>query len=68
MRRLTTEALISLLLVGALIAVQAGGPAIGVVVTKGSFRIDQSEVWGNGTLFDGTTVETGPAADRKSVV
>ncbi len=62
MRRLTTEALISLILVGCLTIVQAVGPAIGVVVTRGSFRIDNSTVWGNGTLFDGTTIETGRAA------
>ncbi len=61
MRRLTTEALISLLLVGCLTVALTAGPAIGVVVTKGSFRIDNSTVWGNGTLFDGTTIETGMA-------
>jgi len=58
-RSLTTEAWISLLIVGCLTMVQATGPAIGVVVAKGSFRIDQSQVWGNGTLFEGTTIDTG---------
>jgi len=58
-RRLTSEALLSLLLVGCLTIVQAANPAIGVVVAKGSFRIDQSQVWGNGTLFEGTTIDTG---------
>lgn len=61
MRRLTTEVLVSLVLVGCLTVAQTAGPAIGVVVTKGSFRIDNSTVWGNGTLFDGTTIETGMA-------
>lgn len=62
MRRMSIEALISVILVGCLATVQAAGPAIGVIVTKGSFRIDNSTVWGNGTLFDGTTIETGQAA------
>lgn len=62
MRRLTTEALISLLVVGSLLTAQAAGPAIGVVLTKGSFQADQSQVWGNGTLFEGTTIETGQAS------
>lgn len=62
MRRLTTEAMISLLLAGCLAVVQAAGPAIGVVVARGSFQIDQSSVWGNGTLFEGTTIETGQTA------
>ncbi|MBM3746700.1 MAG: hypothetical protein FJW34_12970 [Acidobacteria bacterium] len=62
MRRLTTEASITLIVVGCLMTIQAAGPAIGVVVTRGSFRIDNSTVWGNGTLFDGTTIETGQAS------
>jgi hypothetical protein len=36
-----------------------GMPVIGVVQAQGSFRLDQSNVTGNGTLFEGTTVETG---------
>ena len=35
--------------------------AIGTVSARGDIRIDGSTVWGNGTLFDGTTVETGQA-------
>jgi hypothetical protein len=59
---MTTEALISLLLVGSLVFAQAAGPAIGVVMTKGTFQADQSQVWGNSTLFEGTTIETGKAS------
>jgi hypothetical protein len=36
-----------------------GTPVIGVVQAQGSFRLDQATVTGNGTLFEGTTVETG---------
>ena len=62
MRRVTIEVLVSLLLAGCLTTVQTAGPAIGVVLTKGSFQIDASPVWGNGTLFEGTTIETGKVA------
>lgn len=36
----------------------AAPSAIGVATAKGNFRIDQAPVSGNGTLFDGTLVET----------
>ena len=36
----------------------AATPAIGTVVAKGSFRVDDATVAGNATLFEGTTVET----------
>lgn len=58
MRPIRVETLISLILAGCLVTAQAAGPAIGVVVTKESFRIDNSTVWGNGTLLEGTTIET----------
>jgi hypothetical protein len=35
--------------------------AIGTVSARGDVRVDGNAVWGNGTLFDGTTVETGQA-------
>jgi hypothetical protein len=35
--------------------------AIGTVSARGDIRVDGNSVWGNGTLFDGTTVETGQA-------
>ncbi len=38
----------------------ATGP-IGTVSARGDVRLDGYAVWGNGTLFDGTTVETGQA-------
>ena len=38
--------------------VMAAPPSIGVAVTRGSFRVDDSSVSGNATLVEGTTVET----------
>jgi hypothetical protein len=38
--------------------------AIGVAVARGSFAVDDSQVYGNTTLFDGSTVKTGQASSR----
>lgn len=62
MPRTTLQALISLIVVGSLTILQTASPAIGVVTGKGSFRLDSATVSGNGTLFEGTTVETGATA------
>jgi len=35
--------------------------SIGTVSARGDVRVDGDTVWGNGTLFDGTTVQTGQA-------
>jgi hypothetical protein len=40
----------------------AGTPAIGIVTASGHFTLENSVVWGNSTLFDGSTVETGQAS------
>ena len=42
----------------------AGSPAIGIVTASGHFTVERSEVWGNSTLFDGATVETGSASSE----
>jgi hypothetical protein len=39
----------------------AAAPVIGIVTAKGSFRVDNSAVAGNATLFEGSLVETGAA-------
>lgn len=39
-------------------------PAIGVVTASGHFSVEGSQVWGNATLFDGTTVETAAASSE----
>jgi hypothetical protein len=47
-----------LLLAGVLVSSSAAPPAIGIATAQGSFRVDNSPVQGNATLFEGTTVET----------
>ena len=63
-RRLSVQGLIALILVGALTISQAAGPAIGVAIANGSFQVDNSQVYGNTTLFDGATVQTGKVSSR----
>jgi hypothetical protein len=43
-------------------AAAIAAPAIGIVTASGHFSVEGSEVWGNATLFDGATVETGAAS------
>ena len=56
--------MLSVILACALPCVQAANTAIGLAVAQGGFQIDQSRVWGNATVFDGTTIETGQAASQ----
>src|SRR5215813_296667 len=42
----------------------AASAAIGVAIAKGSFELDASRTPGNGTLFDGSTIETGKASSE----
>ena len=42
----------------------AAAPPIGIVTASGHFTLDRSEVWGNTTLFDGGSVETGSASSQ----
>lgn len=37
---------------------------IGVITASGHFTVEGSQVWGNSTLFDGATVETGAASSE----
>src|ERR1041385_1337792 len=39
-------------------------PVIGVVTASGHFNVEGSQVWGNATLFDGTTIETSSASSE----
>jgi hypothetical protein len=55
----TLQILLALMLASQVSIGMAASPAIGVALANGSFRIDDAQVWGNGTLFEGTTVETG---------
>ena len=42
----------------------AASPAIGIVTASGHFTLDQSQVWGNATVFEGSIVETGAASSE----
>jgi hypothetical protein len=42
----------------------AAPPAIGIVTASGHFTLDQSQVWGNATVFEGSVVETGAASSE----
>ena len=54
----TARALVALLLSGAVCAMTATTPAVGLASANGSFHVNAAEVWGNTTLFDGSVVET----------
>ena len=45
-------------------AVCLAAPAIGIVTASGHFNVEGSQVWGNATLFDGTTIETSAASSE----
>jgi len=45
-------------------SVFAAPQTIGIVTASGHFSVDGSSVWGNATLFDGATVETGAASSE----
>ncbi len=49
-----------LILCGAVVSVAAAPPVVGVAQGNGDLRIDNAAVSGNGTLFDGSVIETGP--------
>jgi hypothetical protein len=42
----------------------AAPQAIGIATASGHFSVEGSQVWGNATLFDGATVETGAASSE----
>jgi len=44
--------------------VALAAPAIGIVTASGHFNVEGSQVWGNATLFDGTTIETTAASSE----
>jgi hypothetical protein len=56
--------LIIAILIGSLTHGLAAGPAIGVAMATGTFRIDGSEVNGNASLFDGSEVTTADASSK----
>ena len=64
MRRLTVQAFLSVVLTETLAFGLASGPAIGLATATGSFRLDNSQVFGNATLFEGASVQTDEASSR----
>jgi hypothetical protein len=42
----------------------AAAPSIGFVMARGSFYLDSSRIWNNGTAFEGSTVETKTVPSR----
>jgi hypothetical protein len=52
-----TQSLLAVLLAFAL-TLTAAGPTIGFVQASGEFRLNQAATRGNGTLFDGSVIET----------
>jgi len=58
------RALLALNVAVVLAATAATEPVIGVAVANGTFRVDNSEVKGNSTLFDGARIETSEASSR----
>lgn len=57
------QALVALNLAGAL-AAWSSGPVIGIAVANGTFQVDNAQVAGNSTLFEGSKVETTEASSR----
>jgi hypothetical protein len=42
----------------------AAGPAIGIVTASGNLQLDHARIAGNGTLFDGSVIQTDRASSR----
>src|SRR5207302_113872 len=65
MSRLTAQGLWVLILVGTLcVGMASSGKMIGVAIAKGSFQVDDARVSGNGTIFDGASVQTAESSSQ----
>lgn len=60
----TARSLVALILAGALTHSLAGSAAIGVALANGSFRVNDKEVQGNSSLFDGSAIQTDLASSK----
>ena len=60
MKKITVRNLLAVFVSLAMVQALAASASIGIATAKGSFRVDDSYVAGNATLFDGAAVETGP--------
>jgi hypothetical protein len=56
------QVILSVMLVLQLFVAMAAAPVIGVATARGSFRLDNAAVTGNGTVFEGSVIETGRAS------
>ncbi len=59
MKKMTVRNLLVVFVSLAMVHALAASATIGIATAKGDFRVDESSVAGNATLFDGTAVETG---------
>lgn len=64
MHRYSVQSLTALILAANLSLGMAAAPAVGIVTAPGSFRIDNSNVAGNATLFEGNQIETGRSSSN----
>ena len=64
MRRLTVQGLIALLVIGSLTGGLAANASIGIAMASGPFRVNQSAVKGNASLFEGSEVVTERASSK----
>ncbi|MBZ5624054.1 MAG: hypothetical protein LAQ69_35950 [Acidobacteriia bacterium] len=62
--RLLVRATVVFAAIGTIGWLSAASTAIGMAVANGSFQVDHSQVWGNSTLFDGSTIETAMATSQ----
>jgi len=62
MKKTTVRNLLVIFTSFAMVHTLASSASIGIATAKGSFRVDNSYVFGNATLFEGTDVETGVSA------
>jgi len=44
--------------------VAAAAPTIGTMTSNGQFQMNGADIWNQGALFDGTTIQTGKSASR----
>ena len=58
MFRTLVRAAVVMFAVGSVVLLPAAGGAIGMAMANGSFQVDHASVYGNGTLFDGSVIET----------
>src|SRR5262245_37942156 len=57
-------ATLTFLVVGTTHGAHAASAPIGMAVTNGSFHVNHTRVWGNTSLFNGSTIETATAPSQ----